>query len=105
MTGEEGLELHSLSPGLMLFQPIPHSPIGLKQDLCFDQPGGWEPAEKHALGVSCHSMTLLPRGKLAVLLGAGGRFFPIHKTGGLLLGSSCKSKDNPVAKHKTNDQK
>lgn len=45
MTGEERLELHSLSSGLMLFQPIPHSPIGLKQDLCFDQPGGWEPAE------------------------------------------------------------
>ena len=34
-----------LSPGLTLLQPTPHSPVALKQDLCFDQPDWQEPGQ------------------------------------------------------------
>lgn len=102
MTVEEGLEFHSLSPGLMIFQPIPystHPPFScwLKTRSLFltNQTVGSQPTGR--LELSCNSMTTCSTS------GGWWPFFPIHKIGMLPPDSSCKSKENPRAKHKTDD--
>lgn len=91
-----------LCPGLTLGPLVPLFSYGLKPRSSFDQQGCWEAAQTHTL--CCNLVTMLPAGKIAAPWGLAATFQSIkHGVSPPECHSSGKSKENPGAKHKTND--
>lgn len=96
MVAEEGLELHSLSPGLKLTPSVLLLSHWLKTKIFVSIYGTVGIQPKYALCLSCDSMTTLPGGKLAAPLGTAGHI-ALHKirVSPPECHSSCKSRENP----------
>lgn len=103
IVAEERFELHPLSPGLMLFPSVPLLSCWLKTKIFVSINGTVGIQPKHALGLSYNSMITLPDRELAAPLGLLAVYQSV-KYGCLLQNaSSCKSRENPGVKPKTDD--